>query len=398
MIVLGRLREAWAHGGNDVRRCAMLASLGAVACLLGAGCGSDETGAGGGGGSGPVLPPAICLSPGPGPYPLTFTDVTAAVHLGPDGLNMTASNLTVGDIDGDHWPDLAMNKYMPSPPPNMRDNPQTPVGLYRVLRNVHGTGFEDVTWTSGLFTARDGNQGRAMSFVIWGDVDNDGDLDAFVAVYQDQTNQANLLDASSLYLNNGDGTFTIGPDQRFTPAAVDPIAGAAFVDFNHDGLLDLWIGHNYGKYGYLGTSVQDSLFAGDGLGNFLDVTVPAGLETHPISAATAANGTDHKPTWGVTACDIDGDGWDDLMACAYGRQFNTFYRSKGDGTFEDLTMTSGFAADDNLDYTDNLMYQCFCQATPAEPTCAGAPPPPSQRGGPHSSDQRRGGLRWCLLG
>ena len=355
-----------------VRRTLLLAGLGIVACLFATGCGS-ETG-GGSGGSGPVLPPAICLAPGEGPYPLALADVTGDMGLGADALRATANNVTITDIDGDHWPDIMLTKGAPGGT-NGRETPDTPLGLYHLYRNSSGTSFEDATWTSGLATARDGTPGRAISFVMWGDVNNDGSKDAFVAVYEDTKNSALLLDHSAIYLNNGDGTFSIGPDQRFTSAPRDPVAGAAFLDYDRNGLLDLWIGHHYATYGYPAAAVQDSLFAGDGLGNFFDVTVQAGLQTQPYSTATAAAGTNHKPTWGVTACDLDGDGWDDLMACSYGRQFNMLYRNRGDGTFEDLTMTSGFGSDANEDYSDNQFFRCYCDANPAAPDCAGVPAP-----------------------
>jgi hypothetical protein len=71
---------------------------------------------------------------------------------------------------------------------------------------------------------------------------------------------------------------------------------------------------------------------------------------------------------------VDGDGWTDLMSANYGRQFNMFYRNNA-GIFEDLSQASGFACDDNQDFSDNQFYLCFCQAHPAEPTCAGAGAP-----------------------
>lgn len=348
-----------------------LAWLGVSAVLLSWGCGSDESGGGGQGGAGGALPPEICLAPGAGPYGALFSDQTEALGLGPTGLNVAANNLTITDIDGDHWPDISTQKAAAAPG---RDNPATPAGSYRLLRNTAGIGFEDRTWTSGLYTARDGNQGRAVSFVMWGDVDNDGDADAFVATYRDADNLSDMLDSSSVYLNDGSGLFTIGPDQAFSPVPRDPVAGAAFLDYDRNGLLDLWIGHHYGRYGYLESSVQDSLFAGDGAGFFNDVTTPAGLETVTFAESAVANGNTHKPTWGVTACDVDGDGWTDLMTCSYGRQLNAFYRNRGDGSFEDLTLTSGLAHDANEDYSDNQFYRCFCESHPTNPACAGAEP------------------------
>ncbi len=66
----------------------------------------------------------------------------------------------------------------------------------------------------------------------WGDYDNDGDLDLFVA------HDFNSRDG--YYLNNGDGTFT---SITLTPVNGDPIsnAGAANGDYDNDGDLDLFV-------------------------------------------------------------------------------------------------------------------------------------------------------------
>jgi hypothetical protein len=342
----------------------------------GAGGAGGSAAMGGMGGTGGHVPEPICLAPGEGPYGLTFTDVTAAVGLGPEALRMTGANVTVADIDGDHWPDLMLTRPANATvSPNLRENPAAPLGIYHLYRNALGASFEEVTWSSGLFRARDGTDGRATTFVLWGDVDNDGDVDALSAVYQDADTEAELLDATAIYLNDGTGTFTIGPDQRFTPQLRDPISGAAFLDYDRNGVLDLWVGHHYGNYGWVTSSVADVLLAGDATGWFNDVTVAAGLEQLDYSQETAAAGTNRKPTWGVSACDVDGDGWTDLMSASYGRQYNALYRSLGDGTFEDLTLTSGFASDELEDYSDNQFYRCYCEEHPDDLTCEGAGPP-----------------------
>jgi hypothetical protein len=298
-------------------------------------------------------PDPACLTHGAGPYALQFTDVTVEMGLGPDGLNMTGSGVTVGDINGDRWPDLALTLGQ-----SVREDYRNPAGLYRLLRNARGAEFLDFTWVSGLFTARDGQWGRASTFILFADVDN----------------AASLPDRTSLLFNDGSGMFTHAPKQSFTSDQYDPVVGVAFLDYDRDGYLDVFVGHHYGRYGYLTATVQDNLFRGDGLGGFSDVTDAAGLTTYPYNPTTAADGTNHKPTWGVTACDVDGDGWTDLMTANYGRQFNAFYRNVA-GVFSDLTLTSGFASDENEDFTDNQFYLCFCQAHPTEPVCQGAGTP-----------------------
>ncbi len=318
-----------------------------------------------------VWPQPACLTPGAGPYTLQFTDVTVELGLGPEGLNIAGSGVTVADINGDRWPDLALTRCQ-----SLRENYPSTVGRYRLLLNQGGTKFFDATWFSGMFIDRDGASGRASTFIVFGDVDNDGDQDAFSAVKQDYDNQGILRDRSSLLLNDGSGIFTHAPEQSFTGGEYDPVVSVAFLDYDRDGCLDVFVGHHYGRYGYLGSAVQDSLFRGDGTGGFSDVTDAVGLTTYPITLENAPEGVNHKPTWGVTACDVDGDGWTDLMSANYGRQFNALYRNTG-GAFEDLTLTSGFASDDNQDYSDHAFYLCYCGDHPEDPTCEGAGTPPA---------------------
>ena len=336
-----------------------------LALLVFAGCDDKKSGAD----AGPVLPDPICLESGNGPYAMAFTDVTADLQLDPDNLRATATILTIVDIDGDHWPDVFLSKAS-----SEREDPDEPVGRYRLLRNTGGAGFEEVTFDSGLFVARDGTEGRATSFIIWADVDNDGDKDAFSMVNESSEAAATLLDHTSIFLNDGTGHFDIGPEQSFTSGQYDPISGAAFLDYNLDGLLDVFTGHWYGTYGVFNSTVQDSLFAGNGLGEFSDVTNAAGLTTFGFTLTNADEGTNHKPTWGVTACDVDGDGWSDLMTSSYGRQFNAFYRNTG-GSYEDLTFTSGHGSDGNEDYSDDQNFLCYCEDNPTVSDCAGVPSP-----------------------
>lgn len=73
----------------------------------------------------------------------------------------------------------------------------------------------------------------------WGDVDNDGDLDLYVA-----NGFSSGKTANEFYLNNGDGTFTAVYDHPvidFTGWSY----GVAMGDYNNDGFLDLLIANTY---------------------------------------------------------------------------------------------------------------------------------------------------------
>ncbi|HSA24840.1 MAG TPA: VCBS repeat-containing protein, partial [Myxococcota bacterium] len=313
----------------------------------------------------------VCLHPGIYPEPVTFTEVTQELGLGPDGLRMTGILALVVDLDGDRWPDLALTKSS-----SAREDPAAPHGYYRLLHNLGGTGFEDWTWRSGLFRARDGTEGRATSLLLFGDVDNDGDQDAFAGVYQNYDNAATLVDRSAVFLNQGDGMFAIAPEQAFTLAEYEPVSSATFLDADHDGYLDLFTSEWYGRYGYLESMTQDYLWRGQGDGAFVDMTAAAGLTTVPFDEDTAADGKFHRASWGATACDLDDDGWDDLLIAAYGRSWNQLYRNTGAGVFEDLTIGSGYEADGNQSFReDDQFFLCYCQSRRDQPYCEGAGAP-----------------------
>lgn len=312
----------------------------------------------------------ICKEPGDGPYELKFTDITQ--ELGLKNLDVLASQIMVADIDGDRWPDIYTTLAS-----KVRQDEAEPSGIFRLLKNKKGQSFEDVTFSSGLFKDAAGNNGLASSFVVFFDMDNDGYNDALNVVYVDKNTlelEGYENDVTRVYLNNGDGTFKPGPKMDFSPVIFQALSGVAVLDFDNDGILDMYVGRHYGDYGALSTCEQDNLYKGNGDGSFTEVTVGSGLETQKISDEVLAAGKNHKATWGVVACDVDGDGFQDIMASSYGRSYNMFYRNKGDGTFEDLTLTSNFGSDANEDYNDDQFFVCYCSDDSTKDTeyCADA--------------------------
>jgi len=143
--------------------------------------------------------------------------------------------------------------------------------------------FTDVTEASGL-----GDPRRTVG-VAWFDMDQDGDLDAFVA------NQNGDLDA--LYRNDG-GVFSdvapaLGMDGRPRSEEYGGV-GPAVSDYDNDGDLDLFVA-NYGP---------DVLWRNDGNGSFTEVArgTPLGEDYHSTAAG-----------WG----DFDNDGLQDLFVVSY---------------------------------------------------------------------------------
>ena len=160
----------------------------------------------------------------------------------------------------------------------------------RLFRN-HGDGtFEDVTDAAGVAC---GNPEGASMHAVWGDVDNDGDLDLYVVKWAER---------NTLFLNHGDGTF----------ADVSAIAGvdywgygngATFLDYDRDGHLDILVGN------YFCETVVDPK-TGQRVRN--DLWNPVTTRVMHETFTHADNG---------------------------GR--NVLYRNRGDGTFEDVTERVG---------------------------------------------------------
>jgi len=127
----------------------------------------------------------------------------------------------------------------------------------------------------------------------WGDYNNDGKLDLFVS---NLFNQKNFL-----YRNDGNGLFT----KITTGDIVNDVgnfAGGAWGDYNNDGFLDLFVS-NFGAVGSAATATN-FLYRNTGAGTFAKVTSGA-IVTDAAKFSSA--------TWG----DYDNDGFLDLFVCEY---------------------------------------------------------------------------------
>lgn len=150
---------------------------------------------------------------------------------------------------------------------------------------------------------------------LWIDVDNDGDLDLFIAkCRQGVNNPDDPRRWNRLFINDGNYNFTdrtieYGLDNRNQSWSAD------FGDIDNDGDLDLVItNHN--------RSMQ--LFLNDGTGHFTDATATSGID---VSAAFLQ----------VKFVDLDNDGYLDLITSGnLGGSAEYYFRGNGDGTFTSM--------------------------------------------------------------
>jgi hypothetical protein len=210
----------------------------------------------------------------------TFTKITSGAVVN-DGGNSTGC--AWGDYDNDGYIDLFVC--------NRNQN------NFLYHNNGNGT-FTKIT--SGAIVTDNSNSGGCA----WGDYDNDGYIDMFVA------NAGPAVDF--LYKNNGNGTFTkitSGPVVSDTAHS----SGGSWGDYDNDGDLDLFVTCGVVGAGY------DRLYRNNGNGSFTKITGDPIVNT----SHWAGGGS-----WG----DFDNDGYIDMFVSGYDGN-NFLFKNNGNGTF-----------------------------------------------------------------
>jgi enediyne biosynthesis protein E4 len=210
----------------------------------------------------------------------------------------------------------------------------------RLYKNNRDGTFTDVTEKAGLLDAA-----WAVGVCV-GDYNNDGFEDLFVTYYGQ----------NRLYHNNGDGTFCdVTAKAGLLDAHTRFGSGCTFVDYNRDGLLDLFVA-NYADIDlanapkpslqmpncqYEGVPVNCGpsglplpthlLYRNNGDGTFQDVSKESGVASL-------------RGSYGLTAAafDVDDDGWPDiLLACD--STPSLLLMNNHDGTFREEGLLRGIA-------------------------------------------------------
>jgi enediyne biosynthesis protein E4 len=254
-------------------------------------------------------------------------------------LETTGSGVALLDYDNDGWLDIYMVNGSTFDALNGKgESPHA-----ALFHNNHDGTFTNVTEKAGVT-----NDHWGFGVAI-GDYDNDGWPDIYVSNYG----------KNRLYRNNHDGTFTDVAEAAGVTVG-NWSTGATFGDYDGDGKLDLFVpGYIHWDMAHLpptpsaapnaisfcqfrGASVMcgprglkgesDHLFHNNGDGTFTDVSKQAGVADEGHSR------------YGFTSVfvDVDNDGKVDLLV-ANDSTPNYLYINKGDGTFKDVSIPSGFA-------------------------------------------------------
>ncbi len=253
-------------------------------------------------------------------------------------IETTGSGAAVLDYDNDGRPDIflpngsRLEGYSPGQEPTSH-----------LFRNQHDGTFSDVTAAAGA-----GLKGWGQG-VCAGDYENDGSPDLFVTFWGHNV----------LLHNKGDGTFEdVTKKAGLWQDKVMWSTGCAFVDYDRDGRLDLFVSHYVdldlehtpepgssdlcqwkgipvmcGPRGLKGTHNQ--LFHNNGDGTFTDV-----------SEKSRVSKTPEYYCFTVLTGDLDNDGWPDIYVACDSTP-SLYFHNNHDGTFTEMAGAAGIAYNDN---------------------------------------------------
>jgi hypothetical protein len=222
-----------------------------------------------------------------------FIDVAHEIGLDDVG---RAGGAVVEDFDNDGWLDVVISSV-------------DPCASLRYFRNTGRGTFTDVTKDAALESQLGGIN------LVQADYDNDGWIDLFVMRGGWEFPMRN-----SLLRNEQGRRFVDVTKQAGLSSGVHRTHSAAWADFDNDGWLDLFVGHE---------ESSSALFRNQHDGTFRDVGRTAG-----VTRSSFIKGA----TWG----DYDADGYPDLYVSNYGSE-NFLFHNEQNGTFTERAAALGVA-------------------------------------------------------
>jgi len=170
--------------------------------------------------------------------------------------------------------------------------------------------FTDITVEAGLYIEDHFTFGSS-----WGDYNNDGFLDIFVASHREIFEG----DSNFLFKNNGDGTFT--EVSQSAGILQDSFLSfcSAFFDYDKDGWQDIYVANDRDPVNHMYHNNGDGTFTETGLATGTDFSIDA---------------------MSTTIDDANNDGWLDIYVANTGAG-NLFLENNGDGTFTDKAHLNG---------------------------------------------------------
>ncbi|MBC8143984.1 MAG: CRTAC1 family protein, partial [bacterium] len=211
------------------------------------------------------------------------------------------------------------------------DASNAPIKASRVsVADWNGDGWDDVAIGSaflqndgdGTFTNVSAQVGISAGSTVWGDYDNDGDVDAYAA------NGGN----DAVWRNDGNNTFT-NVTQATGITNPSPTVTPIWLDYNRDGKLDLFISNGRTENNGAEVYFRDAMWRNNGDGTFSDATGPSG-----IGAGEPSTPYD---TWGASATDYNQDGFVDIHVATYRLAPDLLWRNNGDGTLTEVGEQTG---------------------------------------------------------
>ena len=247
----------------------------------------------------------------------TFQDVTDSSGA---GIRAYGMGVAAGDFDNDGFTDLYVTNF----------------GHNVLLRNDGHGHFVDVTTKAGVASS---GWSTSAAFI---DYDGDGRLDLFVAHYLNWRPSAevecfsltgvpdycspasyDLPSASTLYHNNGDGTFTDVSAASGVTAAVGNGLGVVAGDFDGDGRIDIFVAND---------RTPNHLWLNQGRGRFREAALALGCALDQDGIAKSGMGVDAK--------DVDDDDDLDLIVVNLDGESDSFFRNEK-RFFNDDTVSVG---------------------------------------------------------